>query len=38
MVCRVCGKTIVQVSSATSELAMFQHLLWIHDMLDKKEQ
>lgn len=35
MICRVCGKLIKQVASATPEIAMFQHLLWIHNILDK---
>jgi hypothetical protein len=33
MSCRICGKEIPQVSSATLELALFQHLLWIHGVL-----
>jgi hypothetical protein len=30
MTCRICGTVVKQVSSATPELAMFQHFLWIH--------
>ena len=30
MVCPLCQVVIRQVSSATPELAMSQHLLWIH--------
>lgn len=33
MTCRICGKEVKQVSSATPELALFQHLLWIHGVL-----
>lgn len=35
MTCPVCGIEVRQVSSATPELAMFQHLLWIHNVVMK---
>lgn len=34
-VCKFCGKEIKQVASATLELAVFQHYLWIHSVLEK---
>lgn len=36
MICLICGQPVKQVSSATPELAMFQHLLWIHGILVKE--
>lgn len=36
MTCVICGQEIRQVASATLELAMFQHLLWIHGIIEKE--
>jgi hypothetical protein len=36
--CYICGTVVKQVSSATPELAMFQHLLWIHGMLNNSRE
>ena len=30
-VCAVCGQAVPQVASATPELAMWQHMNWIHN-------
>ena len=36
-ICRICGEEALQVASATPELAMFQHLLWIHGIRGSEE-
>lgn len=36
VVCKFCGKAIKQVASATLELAVFQHYLWIHGVIEKE--
>ena len=32
--CLVCGNEVTCVSSASIAIAMFQHLLWVHNRLD----
>ena len=36
MTCPVCQAEVRQVASATPELAMFQHLLWMHGVVVKE--
>jgi hypothetical protein len=35
-ICSICKEVIEQVSSATPELAMFQHALWRHNVYHEK--